>query len=109
MAERRHDDARGDQREQHLARHLHGAAAPFHARQGRDYSDLILGLPGETYESFVKGVDQLIENGQHKPHPVQQPVDPAQRRDGRAAYQAKYGMVTVESRSSHPRRAHRAR
>src|SRR6185369_9574486 len=29
------------------------------------YSDLILGLPGETYESFVKGVDTLIENGQH--------------------------------------------
>lgn len=29
------------------------------------YSDLILGLPGETYESFVEGVDQLITNGQH--------------------------------------------
>lgn len=29
------------------------------------YSDLILGLPGETYESFVKGVNTLMENGQH--------------------------------------------
>ena len=29
-------DARGDQARQHLARHLHGAAAPLHARQGRD-------------------------------------------------------------------------
>ena len=35
-AERRHDDPRGDQARQHLARHLHGAAAPLHARQGRD-------------------------------------------------------------------------
>ncbi len=29
------------------------------------YSDIILGLPGETYESFVKGVCECIENGQH--------------------------------------------
>ena len=29
------------------------------------YSDLILPLPGETYESFCKGVDDLISAGQH--------------------------------------------
>ncbi len=29
------------------------------------FSELILGLPGETYESFCKGVSSLIENGQH--------------------------------------------
>lgn len=29
------------------------------------YSDLILPLPGETYNSFVKGVDLLIQAGQH--------------------------------------------
>ena len=29
------------------------------------YSDLILGLPGETYESFAAGVSSLITNGQH--------------------------------------------
>ncbi|MBQ3007291.1 MAG: radical SAM protein [Clostridia bacterium] len=29
------------------------------------FSELILGLPGETYESFCKGVSILIENGQH--------------------------------------------
>lgn len=28
-------------------------------------SELILGLPGETYESFCEGVSTLIENGQH--------------------------------------------
>ena len=37
----------------------------FTADKVETYSDLILGLPGETYELFRKGVDQLIENGQH--------------------------------------------
>ncbi len=29
------------------------------------FSDLILGLPGETYDSFVDGIDSLITSGQH--------------------------------------------
>ena len=29
------------------------------------FSELILGLPGETFESFCSGVNSLIENGQH--------------------------------------------
>ncbi len=29
------------------------------------YTELILGLPGETYESFVKGIEILLEAGQH--------------------------------------------
>lgn len=29
------------------------------------YTDLILGLPGETLESFKKGIDELLEYGQH--------------------------------------------
>jgi len=29
------------------------------------YSELILGLPGETYESFTEGVGKLLESGQH--------------------------------------------
>ena len=29
------------------------------------YSELILGLPGETTESFVNGIEQLLEYGQH--------------------------------------------
>ncbi len=29
------------------------------------YSELILGLPGETKESFCKGICKLLENGQH--------------------------------------------
>ena len=29
------------------------------------YTELILGLPGETYESFVDGIDKLLNLGQH--------------------------------------------
>lgn len=29
------------------------------------YTELILGLPGETYDSFCDGINFLIENGQH--------------------------------------------
>lgn len=29
------------------------------------FSELILGLPGETFETFCEGVSSLIENGQH--------------------------------------------
>lgn len=29
------------------------------------YSELILGLPGETYESFKEGIEKLLECGQH--------------------------------------------
>ena len=30
------------------------------------YTELILGLPGETYESFAKGICSVIESGQHR-------------------------------------------
>lgn len=29
------------------------------------YSEIIVGLPGETYDSFARGLNQLIESGQH--------------------------------------------
>lgn len=29
------------------------------------YSDILMGLPGETLESFIAGLDQVIEEGQH--------------------------------------------
>ncbi len=62
------------------------------------YSDLILGLPGETYESFVRGVDQLIENGQHNRIQFNNLSILPNAEMGDPAYQARYGMVTVESR-----------
>jgi tRNA A37 methylthiotransferase MiaB len=36
-----------------------------YAREGLDtYTDLIIGLPGETYDSFTDGIDRVIRNGQ---------------------------------------------
>lgn len=36
------------------------------ARDGVEtFTDIILGLPGETYDSFVTGIDHIIESGQH--------------------------------------------
>jgi len=40
-------------------------AAALHPRPVETYSDLILALPGETYESFANGVSSVVENGQH--------------------------------------------
>ncbi|MFI5029078.1 MAG: B12-binding domain-containing radical SAM protein [Reyranellales bacterium] len=62
------------------------------------YSDLILGLPGETYESFVRGVDQLMENGQHNRIQFNNLSILPNAEMGDPAYQKKYGMVTVESK-----------
>ena len=59
------------------------------------YSDLILGLPGETYDSFADGVSTVIENGQHNRIqfgnlsvlPNAAMADPA--------YRSEHGMETV--------------
>ncbi len=37
----------------------------YHEEKLQVYSELILGLPGETYDSFVDGICKLFEIGQH--------------------------------------------
>jgi len=37
----------------------------YHAHNIPTYSEIILGLPEETYDSFCAGIDQLLESGQH--------------------------------------------
>jgi radical SAM superfamily enzyme YgiQ (UPF0313 family) len=61
------------------------------------YSDLILGLPGETYSSFVEGVCRLIETGQHNRIQFNNLSILPNAEMGDLAYQETYGMVTVES------------
>ena len=61
------------------------------------YSDLILGLPGETYDSFADGIDRLIESGQHNRIQFNNLSILPNAEMGSPAYRAKYGMVTVES------------
>ena len=37
----------------------------YNSHQIPTYTELIIGLPGETYESFCEGFGTLLENGQH--------------------------------------------
>lgn len=62
------------------------------------YTDIILGLPGETYQSFCQGIAALIENGQHNRIqfnncsilPNAPMADPH--------YRAEHGIETVETK-----------
>ncbi|NLX92980.1 MAG: radical SAM protein [Clostridiales bacterium] len=43
-----------------------GLIAKYNEAGVTTYSELIIGLPGETYESFCRGIGILFEAGQHK-------------------------------------------
>ena len=45
--------------------HFHALLKRYEAERIPTYSELILGLPGETHDSFCKGICQLLEDGQH--------------------------------------------
>jgi radical SAM superfamily enzyme YgiQ (UPF0313 family) len=62
------------------------------------YTDLILGLPGETYESFVNAVATIIENGQHNRIQFNNLSILPNAEMGDPEYQRKYGMETVVSK-----------
>ena len=60
------------------------------------YSDLLLGLPGETYDSFANGTNHLISNGQHNRIQFGNLSVLPNAEMGDAGYQEKHGMeVTV--------------
>jgi radical SAM superfamily enzyme YgiQ (UPF0313 family) len=61
------------------------------------YSDLILALPGETYDSFSNSIGEIISNGQHHRIQFNNLSILPNAEMGNSEYQAKYGMVTVES------------
>ncbi|MBI3548542.1 MAG: B12-binding domain-containing radical SAM protein [Elusimicrobia bacterium] len=62
------------------------------------YSDIILGLPGETYESFATGTSDVIENGQHNRIQFNNLSILPNAEMGDPDYQKKYGMEIVETR-----------
>ncbi len=62
------------------------------------YSDLILALPGETYETFFNGLADAIENGQHNRIQFNNLSILPNAEMGDPEYQKKFGMVIVESR-----------
>lgn len=67
-------------------------------RDGIDtYSDMILALPGETHDSFVNGIDQIICNGQHNRIQFNNLSILPNAEMGNPEYQKEHGMKTVIS------------
>ena len=52
-------------RENMSPEHFRSLMRRFNENHVATYSELILGLPGETYQSFCAGMCSLLENGQH--------------------------------------------
>jgi hypothetical protein len=62
------------------------------------YSDLILGLPGETYDAFVHGVGQVIEQGQHNRIQFNNCSILPNAEMAAPDYRARWGLETVRAR-----------
>ncbi|MBL4889304.1 MAG: radical SAM protein [Candidatus Lindowbacteria bacterium] len=61
------------------------------------YTDLILGMPGETYDTLLDGISTVIEKGQHNRIQFNNCAILPNAEMGDPAYREKFGMVTVES------------
>lgn len=75
----------------------------FHELQARylkegmvTYSELIIGLPGETYESFVEGLDVLLDQGQHSGINIYNCSIMPNAEMGDPDYQRRFQIRTVE-------------
>jgi len=62
------------------------------------YTDLIIGLPGETYDSFADGVDLLISQGQHNRINIQNLAILPNAEMGVPEYIKSFGMELVKSK-----------
>ena len=63
------------------------------------YTDMIIALPGETYESFANGVSNVIENGQHNRIKMNNLSILPNAEMGDPEYQKEHGMQLVETRT----------
>lgn len=61
------------------------------------YTDILLGLPGETYNSFTRGVSQIIEMGQHNRIRFGTLFILPNAPMGDPQYQKEHGIIVVES------------
>jgi len=59
------------------------------------YSDMILAMPGETYDSFISGIDQIMRNGQHNRIQFNNLSILPNAEMGNPEYQKKFGMKMV--------------
>lgn len=59
------------------------------------YTDMILGLPGETYASFTHGIEQIIANGQHSRMQFYNVLVLPNAEMGQPEYRTAHGLETV--------------
>lgn len=64
------------------------------------YSELILGLPGETYDSFRRGIATLLESGQHNALNLHALVLLPNSQMAEPEYVKKFGIKTVRTEFS---------
>jgi hypothetical protein len=69
----------------------------YHEENLQVYSELILGLPGETYDSFADGICKLFEIGQHFIFEVYNCIVLPNSILGQAEYMKKFGIKTSNS------------
>jgi hypothetical protein len=70
----------------------------FAKDQVETYSDIILGLPGETYETLKSGICKLIEDGQNNRIQFNNLSILPNAEMGSKEYQKEHGIVIVESK-----------
>ena len=63
------------------------------------YTDMIIGLPGETYESFANGVSEVIQNGQHNRIKMNNLSILPNAEMGDPEYQKTHGMELIRART----------
>lgn len=76
---------------------FHEIQRRFSAQGVETMTDLILGLPDETYDSFANGVSKVIESGQHNRIQFNNLSILPNAEMGDPEYQKRYGMEMVET------------
>lgn len=71
----------------------------FTKEQIETYSDMIIGLAGETYDSFANGISNTIANGQHNRIQFGNLSDMPGAEQSDPEYKKKYGMVIQKVRA----------
>lgn len=74
--------------------------ALYNAANIATYAELILGLPGETYESFCHGIETLLEAGQHNALNLHALVLLPNSQMANPEYIEKFGIKTVKTEFS---------
>ncbi len=74
----------------------------YNTEKMKAYSELILALPGETYESFTQGIGKLFEIGQHFVFAVYECILLPNARLGQKETIAKHGIEAVRTEIIRP-------